>query len=74
MGGMSEYVAHHENGLLFRHRDSASLAEQMLWVMQHPEDFKRLGQRAYLYSADGAVPNIEQHCETLIDIFRDVRS
>ena len=73
-GGMSEYVAHHENGLLFRHRDTASLAEQMLWAMQHPEDFRRLGQRAYLYSADGSVPNIELHCATLIDIFENVRS
>jgi glycosyltransferase, family 1 len=73
-GGMAEYVAHHENGLLFRHRDSVSLAEQMLWAMQHPEEFKRLGHRGYLYNEDGLVPNIEQHCVSLIDVFENVCS
>lgn len=73
-GGMAEYVAHGQNGLLFRHRDSVSLAEQMLWAMQHPQEFKAMGDRGYLYNPDGTVPDIEQHCSTLIDIFDDVRS
>lgn len=73
-GGMSEYVHHMENGLLFHHRDSTSLAEQMIWAMQHREEFNDLGQRGYLYNEDGFVPNIEQHCQTLIKIFEDVIS
>lgn len=73
-GGMSEYVAHHQNGLLFRHRDSASLAEQMLWAVQHPAEFRALGRRGYLYSADGSVPDIGHHCATLVNIFENVRT
>lgn len=73
-GGMSEYVLHRENGLLFRHRDSTSLAEQMFWAMQHPEDFRALGQRGYLYSSDGSVPDIGHHCATLVNIFENVRT
>ena len=73
-GGMSEYVLHRENGLLFRHRDSTSLAEQMFWALQHPEDFRALGQRGYLYSSDGSVPDIGHHCATLVNIFENVRT
>ena len=70
-GGMAEYVEHLTNGLLFRHRDSNSLYEQMLWAANHPKEMKALGQHGYLYSVDGQVVNIEEHCNQLIKIFEN---
>lgn len=68
-GGMSEYVHHHENGLLFKHRDVDSLREQMEWAVSNPEEFLKYGERGYLYSPDGHVPNVKDHCEQLIKYF-----
>ena len=70
-GGMAEYVEHHTNGLLFRHRDTDSLYEQMMWAANHPEEMKTFGQRGYLYSADGQVVSIEEHCNQLIKLFEN---
>lgn len=70
-GGMCEYVHHHENGLLFKHRDTSSLAEQMQWAIENPEQMQHLGEKGYLYSEDGKVPTIENHCKRLIKIFED---
>lgn len=73
-GGMAEYVHHRKNGLLFKHRDSLSLAEQMQWALNNSEEFKALGHRGYLYSKDGSVPSIDEHCKQLINLFQYVRS
>ncbi len=69
-GGMKEYVSHMENGLLFRHRDSQDLAQHMQWAIDHPEDFIALGKRGYLYSEDGAIPEIQYHCQQLLSIYK----
>ena len=71
-GGMKEYVRHQENGLLFRHRDPADLAQQMQWAIDHPETFRDLGQRGYLYSEDGNIPSIKTHCGHLILIYQQI--
>lgn len=71
-GGMKEYVMHHVNGLLFEHRNVNSLAEQMRFAIRNPEFMKKLGQRGYLYSADGSVPNIHDHCQELEKIYQKV--
>ena len=42
-GGMSEYVHHEENGLLFSHRDPGSLARQMQRLAADPALARRLG-------------------------------
>lgn len=68
-GGMKEYVAHGTNGLLFRHRDVTDLAHQMQWAVDHPAEFVALGQRGYLYSADGSIPEIGEHCQALVSIY-----
>jgi glycosyltransferase involved in cell wall biosynthesis len=68
-GGMKEYVRHRENGLLFRHRDPEDLTCQMQWAVDHPWQFLQLGQRGYLYSDNGAIPDIETHCKQLIHIY-----
>ena len=68
-GGMAEYVRHKENGLLFKFRDEQSLYEQMLWALNHPDKMRRFGQRGYLYSENGEVPGIEEHCKKLEEIY-----
>ena len=60
-GGMAEYVGHERNGLLFRHRDVSSLAEQMQRLTAQPDFARRLGARGYLHSATGDVPDVERH-------------
>ena len=71
-GGMAEYVHHHENGLLFRHRDVNSLTEQLQYAKNHPDEMEQLGKRGYLYSNDGHVSSIENHCKKLIEIFEKI--
>lgn len=61
VGGMAEYVRHQENGLLFAHRDAGDLAKQMQRLIDHPELCQRLGQRGYLYSGDGNIPDVTDH-------------
>lgn len=69
-GGMKEYVQHNVNGLLFEHRNTNSLAEQMKFAVSNPDKMKTLGEKGYLYSADGSVPNIQDHCKELENIYR----
>ena len=64
-GGMKEYVQHNVNGLLFEHRNTNSLAEQMKFAVANPDKMKILGKKGYLYSPDGSVPNIQDHCKEL---------
>jgi glycosyltransferase involved in cell wall biosynthesis/organic radical activating enzyme len=69
-GGMKEFVQHKVNGLLFRHRDSYSLYEQMKFAIENPTLMNELGSRGYLYSLNGAVPNIKDHCKALVEIYK----
>lgn len=68
-GGMKEYVQHNINGLLFEHRNTDALAEQLKYAVSNPKKMKMLGEKAYLYSADGSVPNIQDHCKDLEIIY-----
>ena len=68
-GGMKEYVQHNVNGLLFEHRDINSLAEQMKFAVSNPEKMMQLGNKGYLYSTDGSIPNIQEHCKELEKIY-----
>jgi len=68
-GGMKEYVQHNVNGLLFEHCNTNSLAEQMKFAVSNPEEMKALGEKGYLYSSDGSVPNIQDHCKDLENIY-----
>lgn len=61
IGGMSEYVHHEENGLLFRHREPSSLADQMQRLVDDPKLARRLGERGYIQSVSGDVPDIATH-------------
>ena len=73
-GGMKEYVAHKVNGLLFKHREVESLAEQLNFAVSNPEKMKNLGKVGYLYSENGLIPNIEEHCKQLVSIYQKVIS
>lgn len=68
-GGMSEYVHHLENGLLFEHRNAEDLAQKMLFAIQNVEKMENLGKRGYLYDSAGHVPNITEHCNKLENIY-----
>ena len=69
-GGMKEYVNHEINGLLFEHRNVKSLREQMQYAISNPELLKHYGDRGYLLSEDGSVPNIIDHCKELENIYQ----
>ena len=73
-GGMKEYVAHKVNGLLFKHREVESLAEQLNFAVSNPEKMKNLGKVGYLYSENGLIPNTEEHCKQLVSIYQKVIS
>ena len=69
---MAEYVAHQVNGLLFEHRSASSLHEWMRWAVDHPEALAAFGERGYLHSPDGIVPNIVDHCATLERLYNEL--
>jgi wyosine [tRNA(Phe)-imidazoG37] synthetase (radical SAM superfamily) len=55
--------------LLFEHRNTNSLAEQMKFAIANPHLMKEYGQKGYLFSEDGSVPNIQDHCKELEKIY-----
>jgi glycosyltransferase involved in cell wall biosynthesis/MoaA/NifB/PqqE/SkfB family radical SAM enzyme len=69
-GGMKEYVQHKVNGLLFEHRTISSLSEQLRFAIANPNLMKQFGANGYLYSDDGSVPNIQDHCNELMKIYQ----
>ena len=68
-GGMAEYVNHMVNGLLFKHRNWEDLKVQMQWAIENKEEFKKLGERGYIYSNNGMVPDIKDHCKELVNLY-----
>ncbi|MGQ1783849.1 glycosyltransferase [Saccharicrinis sp. GN24d3] len=64
-GGMKEYVQHNVNGLLFKHRDVESIRESLQFAVNNPLKMKSLGEKGYLYSENGEIPNIIEHCQEL---------
>jgi len=71
-GGMKEYVNHLENGLLFKHRDEDSLFKQMKFAVENQGKLQQLGKRGFLHSEDGSVPNIQEHCMRLTEIYNTI--
>ncbi|MCW3103105.1 MAG: hypothetical protein JWO09_1545 [Bacteroidetes bacterium] len=72
-GGMAEYVEHKTNGLLFEHRSSNSLSEQMQWAIENKSKMIDFGKRGYLLSENGGVPEIKEHCKELQKIYEGVQ-
>lgn len=73
IGGMAEYVHHGVNGLLFKHRDPMSLAEQMQVLASDPSYAAQLGARGYLNSKTNDVPAINQHVKKIEDIYNNFK-
>jgi glycosyltransferase involved in cell wall biosynthesis/MoaA/NifB/PqqE/SkfB family radical SAM enzyme len=74
IGGMAEYVEHEVNGLLFEHRSFTSLSIQMQRFVDDPEMASGLGERGYLYSSTGDIPDIGTHVEAIEEIYLRVIS
>ncbi len=72
-GGMAEYVKHRINGLLFEHRKSNSLSEQMQWAIENKSKMADFGKRGYLFSENGSVPEIKEHCKELQNIYEGLQ-
>lgn len=72
VGGMAECVRHEVNGLLFRHRDRRSMAEQIQRFVDDPALAEQLGQRGYLPSAGGDVPSMRDHTLAVESVYRRV--
>ena len=73
-GGMAEYVQHEVNGLLFEHRSAEALAAQMQRLVDDPKFSQRLGNRGYLYSPSGDIPDIDAHVRDVERLYDDVRT
>jgi glycosyltransferase involved in cell wall biosynthesis len=71
-GGMAELVQHEHNGLLFAHRNPSSLAKQMQRFVDDPAFASRLGERGYLQSADGNIPDMGQHGQLIEALYTQV--
>lgn len=71
-GGMAELVRHEVNGLLFKHRSSSSLAEQMQCLLDNPELSRKLGGRGYLGCDDGSVTSIEDDARRLTEYYDEL--
>lgn len=71
-GGMGEYVQHELNGLLYEHRVVSSLSQQMQRLVDDPELARQLGQRGYLFSDDGEIPDIQSHVVDLEEQYKRV--
>lgn len=72
VGGMSEYVHHAVNGLLFRHRDRDDLTSKMQDLASDPGLAIKLGARGYLLSAAGDVPAIDDHVKQVEAIYQGI--
>lgn len=72
VGGMSQYVHHEVNGLLFNHRNVDSLAQQMERLAKDASWAKQLGMKGYLQSSDGNIPGIKDHIRDIEALYHDV--
>ena len=71
-GGMSEYIEHEVNGLLFKHRDVGSLTVQMQRFVDNPVYARQLVGRSYIQSETGGITNIERHVQAIESLYEKV--
>ena len=72
IGGMSEYIHHEQNGLLFEHRSPEMMALQMQRLIDDPELAIQLGKKGYLQSNDGNIPDIQSHVHHIEQLYEQV--
>lgn len=71
MTGTAEYIKPYENGLLCKAGNVESLADSIQWVIDHRENWKDIGEKAYLvyknvFSIDQFKKNVIQIVETYL--------
>ncbi|MFA6011325.1 MAG: glycosyltransferase [Desulfobacteraceae bacterium] len=71
-GGMSEYVHHEKNGLLFDHRTPEMLVYQMQRLFDNPDLGFQLGERGYLNNEDSNIPDIDTHVAVIEKLYEKV--
>jgi glycosyltransferase involved in cell wall biosynthesis len=71
-GGMSEYVHHEVNGLLFEHRSPQKLAEQMGCLADDPELLSRIQSKGYVQSDDHHIPSIKEHTRQIVSLYQHI--
>ena len=69
VGGMSEYVQHEINGLLFKHRDMDDLASKMEFLIMNPKFANCIAKRGYIASKTGDIPSIDDHVQEIEKIY-----
>ncbi|MEJ6123594.1 glycosyltransferase [Vibrio sp. 2-Bac 85] len=69
-GGMAEYVHHEVNGLLFEHRSVEDMVKQMQRLVDDHSWATTLGERGYLFSEDGNIPDIEDQIIDMEKIYK----
>ncbi len=69
IGGMKEYVKHMFNGLLFKFRDTADLSQKMQMLVDDPTLAINLGEKGYLYSVNGNIPDIRTHAKKIEKLY-----
>ena len=71
--GIPEVVAHGETGLLCNPRDPETLAKNIVYLIEHPEERKRIGDNAYnrvttLFTSEKMVESYKQLYEKELNI------
>lgn len=65
-----ERMSVRENGVVIPSQDTEALRDAMLWMMEHPEERKKMGQRAREMVADRYEQSFVRQC--LYDFYREV--
>jgi glycosyltransferase involved in cell wall biosynthesis len=71
LGGMRELIGAEERGKLVPAGDAHALAESLIWITDHPQDARRMGENAYQYASKYHSP--ESHYERIMRIYAEVR-
>ena len=71
-GGMREYVQDGVNGLLFTHREPASLAQALQRLVDEPGLAAHLGARGYVQSESGDVSGMTEHMQEVEALYARV--
>ena len=62
INGAREIIVNHENGLIVPPRDEAALYEAMEWMLNHPEECLRMGQKSRKMVADRYEQGFVRQC------------
>jgi glycosyltransferase involved in cell wall biosynthesis len=62
INGAREIIVNHENGLIVPPRDEAALYEAMEWMLNHPEECQRMGQKSRKMVADRYEQGFVRQC------------